>query len=271
MTVIESALRHPTAFIDPGAQVDPTVLVGPYCLIGPGVKIGPGTKLFSQVTIEGQTTIGARNVVYPGACLGFPPQSKPIGKGTRLSIGDENIIREHVTIHTGTKEPGTAVGNRNFLMAGSHIGHDCTVADDVTLANSTALGGHVIVEDKVMIGGLCGIHQFVRIGKYAMVGGLTKPTQDVMPFTLVEGRPARLAGVNLVGLRRQKFSTESIRGIRKAIRRIHASGAKFREAVAALRAEFAGHADVEYLLRFIDASKRGVVRRGIGRPGADET
>jgi UDP-N-acetylglucosamine acyltransferase len=262
-------LRHPTAFIDPQADVDPTVLIGPYCMIGPDVKIGPGTKLYSQVVVEGHTTIGARNVIYPGTCMGFPPQAKPAVKGSRLVVGDENIIREHVTMHTGLKENGTVVGNRNFFMAGSHVGHDCTVADEVTLANGTALGGHVVVEEKVMIGGLCGIHQYVRIGKYAMVGGLTKTTQDVLPFTLVDGRPARLSGVNLVGLRRNKFSQKAIGDIRRAIRLLHYSGAKFREAMAGLRSEFAGNADVEYLIRFIEASKRGVVRRGNDHPGAE--
>lgn len=263
----EASMHHPTAVIDPAARVHPTAWIGPYCVVGPEVTLGEETQLLSHVVIDGHTQLGRRNVVYSGACLGFAPQARSSGKGTRLVIGDDNVIREHVTIHAGSKETGTVVGSRNFLMAGSHIGHDGQVGDDVTIANQAALGGHVVVEDRAMIGGLVGVHQYCRIGKMAMVGGLTKATQDVLPYSLVDGRPARLSGVNLVGLRRNGLSSKAIADIRRAIRTIYYSGAKFREAVAGLEREFTGQPDIEHLLQFIRSSKRGVVRRSIDRTG----
>lgn len=271
MPAAQKSSVHPTALIDPRANVHPTAEVGPYCIVGPDVSIGAGTKLFAHVVIDGRVTIGARNQIYPGACIGFPAQARPSAAGTLVRVGDDNIFREHVTIHAGSKEAGTVVGSRNFFMAGSHVGHDCTVADDVTMANSAALGGHVVVEEHVMIGGLCGIHQFVRIGRYSMVGGLTKPTQDVLPYSLVEGRPARLAGVNLVGLRRAKFSHQAIRDIRRTVRLLHYSGGKYKDVLAAVRAEFAGSPEVQHLVRFIESSKRGVVRRGADHSAAAES
>lgn len=212
----KKALIHPTAIIEKGAKLHASIEVGPYCTIGADVKIGKGTKLVSHVVITGATTLGENNIVYPFASLGQPsPDRKFKGEKTTLTIGDGNDIREGVTIHVGTAVGGgkTVVGNHNLLMAGSHVAHDCVVGSNCIIANYAQLAGHVIVADNVNIGGLSGIHQRVRIGQFAIVGGHSAIDHDVPPFASVSGKRASLKGLNLIGLRRRGFENALISAI----------------------------------------------------------
>lgn len=257
---------HKTAIVSPEAQIATGVEIGPYAIIGPYVRIGKGTRILPHVVIDGHTSLGERNVVFPGSCLGMPPQDKKFREAiSYLRVGDDNVIREHVTMHAGGK-PGsvTTVGSRNYLMVGMHVGHDSTVGDDVTIANGSALGGYAVVEDKAMIGGVCGVHQFCRVGKLAMVGAVTKVTADVAPFSVCEGRPARFYGLNSVGLKRAGYSSKAAQELKRALKILFASGLNFSNAADRVRREFGGNADVAYLLAFAEASKRGITRAGGG-------
>ncbi len=252
---------HSSAIISPKARVAPGVQIGPHAVIGPDVTLGKGTRIHAQVVIEGHTTLGERCEVFPGACLGMVPQDKKFKTDTvsYLTIGDDNVIRENVTIHVASI-PGaaTVLGARNYLMVGMHIGHDCVLGDDITIANDCALGGHVRIEDKAVIGGLTGIHQFARIGKLSMVGGKSKVVVDVPPFSVCDGHPARFYGLNSIGLRRAGYSSKASGEIKKALKILFASGLNLSGAMDRVRGEFVGNIDVDYLLDFIDASKRGV-------------
>jgi UDP-N-acetylglucosamine acyltransferase len=200
------ATIHPTAFVEPGAKLAADVVVGPFCTIGAHVQIGAGTRLVSHVVITGHTTIGKNNIIYPFASLGQPsPDRKYKGEAATLTIGNNNDIREGVTMHIGTvaDKGTTAVGSNNLFMAGSHVAHDCVVGDNCILANYVQLAGHVELADNVTIGGLTGIHQRVHIGTHAIVGGHAGVAQDVPPYANVAGRRATLQGLNLVGLRRK--------------------------------------------------------------------
>ena len=225
----------PTARIEPGAMVEDDVSVGPFCTIGPNVVIGTGCRLIAHVHIAGRTAIGARTVVHPFASLGAVPQSTGYrGEPTRLVIGTDCDIREGVTMSLGT-EAGrriTEVGDRGLFMAYSHVGHDCRVGSDVIFANGATLGGHCVVGDYVFIGGLSAAHQFTRIGAYALISGVTALRGDVIPFGLAAGAFGRLSGVNVVGMKRRKFPSESIRAVRSAYRSLF-----FGEGVLAQRIE----------------------------------
>ncbi len=210
---------HPTAIIEPGAKIAKDVLIGPYCTIGPEVTIKSGTRLISHVVVAGRTTIGKNNVVYPFASLGQPsPDRKYKGEQATLTIGDDNDIREYVTMHIGTAadKGTTTIGSRNLFMAGTHIAHDCVVGSDCILANFTQLAGHVELANHVIIGGLSGLHQHVRIGSYAIIGGHTAVDHDVPPYASVAGRRGHLKGLNLVGLRRRGFERPLIQAIDEA-------------------------------------------------------
>jgi UDP-N-acetylglucosamine acyltransferase len=221
--VSRSQAIHPTAQIEAGAIIGKGATIGPYCIIDGNVVIGDDCKLVAHVHVTGETTIGARTVISPFASLGTAPQSVTYRGGpTRLVVGADCDIRQSVTMSTGTEDGGgvTEVGARGFFMANSHIGHDCRVGNDVVLANCAGLGGHCIVGDHVFIGALSGVHQHTRIGAYAMIGGVSGVREDVIPFGLAAGSFARLSGTNLVGMRRRKFSTETIRAVRTAYRLI---------------------------------------------------
>lgn len=208
---------HNTAIIHANAKIADNVEIGPYVVIGDKVKINSGTKIKSHVVIEGDCEIGMNNIIYPFATIGVEPQDlKFHGEDSKLVIGDNNKIREHVTIHRGTKDGGmiTKIGSNNLLMVGVHIAHDCLVGDHVILANNATLAGHVQIENNVVIGGLSAVHQFVRIGKGAMIGGMSGVESDVIPFGLVMGERAFLAGLNLVGLKRNNFSRDEIHALR---------------------------------------------------------
>ncbi len=210
---------HPTAIIAPTVKLAANVSVGPYCVLGGEVEIGEGTELVSHVVIGGRTRIGKNNTIFPFASLGHAPQDlKYKGEKSQLTIGDNNVIREHVTMNPGTEGGGmmTTVGSHGLFMVGSHVAHDCRVGDHVILANNATLGGHVHVGDHSIIGGLAAVHQFVRIGAYAIVGGMSGVEHDVIPYGSVMGERANLAGLNLVGLKRHGFNRDAIHALRNA-------------------------------------------------------
>lgn len=258
---------HPTAVVDPRAELADDVVVGPFSLVGPKVRIGAGTVLRSHVVVEGRTTIGCRNVIYAGASIGCRPQDKKYAdEDTMLTIGDDNQIRENCTFSIGTvqDEGHTRVGNRGLFMANAHVAHDCVVGDDVILANNVALAGHVVVEDAAIIGGQTGVHQFVRIGRNAMVGGAAAVLQDVPPFVICHLNPCVPAGLNIVGLRRKGWDDQKMRAMRRAYGHLYREGLTVKEALAkieALEAEFPMAADeLEHFRLFVAASKRGIIR-----------
>ncbi len=217
---------HPSAIIEAGARIDPSARVGPYCVIGPDVSIGPDVVLHAHVVIAGDTEIGARTRVWPFASIGHQPQDlKFRGEKTRLVIGADCMIREHATLNPGTESGGglTSVGDRCLLMVGAHVGHDCRVGSDVIMANNATLGGHVEIGDAAVLGGISAVHQKVRIGAGAMVGGMSGVEKDVVPFGMAIGDRARLAGLNLVGLKRRGVPHAEIHGVRAAYRDIFES------------------------------------------------
>lgn len=233
-----TTLIHPTAVVHDGAQLHPTVKVGPYSVIGKQVAVGPGTEIGAHVVIDGDTTIGAQNRIFPGACIGLESQDlKYDGSMSRVEIGDNNLIREYVTINRATDAGAvTLLGSHNLLMAYSHVAHNCVVEDNVIIANSVALAGHVWVESGARISGLVGVHQFVHIGRLAMIGGLSRIDRDVPPFTLINGNPAQVRGLNQVGLQRAGLTTDpqTYRELKQAYRQVYRSGKSFSDAVAKL-------------------------------------
>ena len=257
-----SAKIHSTAVIDKKARIDASVEVGPYSVIGPDVRIGRGVKISNQVTILGHTQIGKRCVIYTGACLGMPPQMKKKDFAeTSLWIGDDNVIREHVTMSTGIVEGSkTSVGDRNYFMTGVHIAHDCVLGNDITIANSTAFSGHVQVEDGVTISGLVGVHQFVRIGKLSMIGGLSKVVSDVPPFSICDGHPAKFYGVNSVGLKRAGISSKDAVILRKVLRALLKPGVQISNEIPKIQKEFKGNPHAEAVVSFLKKSERGFCR-----------
>ena len=257
------SLIHPTAIITPGAELHPSVQVGPYAVIGPHVRIGEGTVIGPHAVIEGRTRIGARNHIFQFASVGAIPQDlKYAGEPTELVIGDGNTIREFTTLNLGTVGGGgvTRVGNQNLFMAYSHVAHDCVVGNGCVLANGVALAGHVEVDDHVILGGLSAIHQFTRIGRHAFIAGGSMVAMDVPPYCTAQGDRAELAGLNTVGLQRHGYTEDQVRRIKDAYRILFRSKLGLNEATSALRAEHGGHAEIDHLLEFILASKRGITR-----------
>lgn len=258
---------HPTAIIDPGARLGDGVEVGPYTVIGPEVTIGDRCRISSHVQIASHVRMGKENRVFSFASIGAPPQDlKFKEEDTRVEIGDGNTIREYVTVNRGTVHGGgvTRLGNQALLMAYSHVAHDCRVGNRVIVANAATLAGHVEIGDGAVIGGLVGIHQFVRIGEYAMVGALSGVPMDVPPYvTAVVARPHKgnsLYGLNVIGLKRNRFSDETVSALKKAYRILFRSGVPMGEAVAKVETEVQPLPEVRRLLDFIRSSKRGVLR-----------
>jgi UDP-N-acetylglucosamine acyltransferase len=253
MTSIDESAR-----IAPGAVIGDDVTIGPFCVIGPDVVIGDGCRLIASVHLTGHTTIGPRTVIYPFASLGTPPQSTRYRGGpTRLMIGADCDVRESVTMNRGTEDGGgiTSVGDRGFFMANSHVGHDCHVGNDVIFANCATLGGHCEIGDGVIIGGLSAVHQFTRIGTAAMIGGVAGVRGDVIPFGLANGDYARLEGLNLVGLKRRKFSRERIQTIRRAYQKLFLDPGVFAERLEQAAHEFADDETVMQIIAFIRAGE----------------
>jgi UDP-N-acetylglucosamine acyltransferase len=255
---------HPTAIISPDANIHLSCKIGPYSTVGAGVEIGEGCELTSHVVIEGATKIGARNRFFSFSSVGLAPQDiSYAGEFTRLEIGDDNVIREYVTINRGTAKGGgvTRVGSHCLIMAYTHIAHDCVIGDHVIMANAATLGGHVIVEDWATVGALCPVHHFVRIGTHSFIGGGTTITRDVLPFSKTAAeRGTRAYGLNAVGLERRGFSKERIRKIHHAYKVLLASKLNTSQALEKLRSEEERGEDVEMLIRFIEASERGVIK-----------
>jgi len=254
---------HPTAIVDPGAELADGVEVGPYCIIGPEVRIGSGTKLYSHVRIDGPAVIGENNAIFHGAAIGGAPQDVGFrGERSGVRIGNGNLVREYATIHRGTGEgTETIVGNGNFLMAYSHLGHNVVVGNNCVIVNTVQLGGYTVVEDFVYISAFVPVHQFVRIGKMAMVAGSSRVNQDIPPFMMAMGYEAGIIGVNRVGLRRRGFPSERIDAIAEAYRIIYRQRLSIASALERLRNDFPDNEDIAYLVNFITSSKRGITRR----------
>jgi UDP-N-acetylglucosamine acyltransferase len=253
---------HPSAVIAEGAVVPDSCEVGPFSTIGPDVVLGEDCRLISHVVLDGHTRIGERNVIYPFTSIGVPPQDlKYGGEPTQTEIGDENTIRECVTISRGTANGGgiTRVGSKNLLMAYTHIGHDCHVGSGCILANAATLAGHVIIEDFATIGAFSPVHQFCTVGKYAFIGGGTIVTQDVLPFSLTSSkRENRAFGINKIGLSRRGFTPERLQTLQKAFRYLLAAKMNTTQALEKIRA-MEGE-DAKLLADFIKKSQRGVIK-----------
>ena len=254
---------HPTAIVDSKAQVPASCRIGPLCVVGPEVMLGDNCELLSHVVLGGPLQMGSNNRVFPFTTIGLEPQDlKFKGELTRVEIGDNNVIRECVTIHRGTPGGGgvTQIGSDCLFMAYVHIAHDCVVGNHVIMANSATLAGHVTVEDYATIGAFSPVHQFVRVGGYAYIGGGSVITRDVLPFSRTSAeREAKAYGVNSIGLQRKGFSKERIDSIQRAFRVLINSKLNTTQAVEKLKADALGE-DVERLVRFIEASTRGVIK-----------
>jgi len=250
---------HPTALIDPKADLDPDVEIGPYVVIDGRVRIKRGTRVMAHAYLTGWTEIGEGNEIHPGAVLGEAPQDKAYkGEETYLRIGDDNIIREHVQVHRGTVAgSATIIGSGNFLMANAHVGHNCRLGDNNVLANGALLGGHVEVGNSVFISGNCVVHQFVRIGDYSLMRGLSGVSRDVPPYAIIDWQHT-VRGVNVVGLKRAGFDEKRIRAIREAFRALFRKGRNLALAIKEIEESARANSDVSALLEFIRASKRGV-------------
>lgn len=253
---------HPSAVIAPGAVIPASCNVGPFSTIGPEVVLGEGCALISHVVLDGRTCIGARNVIYPFSAIGVPPQDlKYGGEPTEVEIGDDNTIRESVTISRGTAKGGgiTRIGSNNLLMAYVHIGHDSHVGSHCILANCATLAGHVIIEDYASVGAFCPVHQFCIVGQYAFIGGGTIVTQDVLPFSLTSARRENKAfGINKIGLARRGFSPQRLQALQKAFRLLLAAKMNTTQALEQIK-EMEGE-DAAILAGFIERSQRGVIK-----------
>ena len=249
---------HKTAIVDKKAKISAKAIIGPYSIIGPNVEIGEDIEIQSHVNITGNTIIGKNTKIFPFASVGTNPQDlKYRGEETKLEIGNNNIIREHVTINTGTEGGGgiTKIGDNNLIMIGAHIAHDCMIGNNVVIANSAAIAGHAQISDGVIIGGNCGIQQFTRIGKMAMIGGMTAVSRDVIPYGLSFGNRNYLEGINLVGLRRKKVSNKEILALSEAYKEIFNTNSLF-ENLIKLSEELKKNIYVKEVIDFINHDKK---------------
>jgi len=258
-----ATLIHHTAVVDPKAELADEVEVGPYAVIGPHVQIDQHTRIGPYCVIEGRTSIGKHNTIYASAQIGTPSQAFSWNrKPNTLIIGDYNVIREFCTINPSSTSDGcTRIGDYNLLMAYVHIAHDCTLSNHIVMANMASLAGFVQIEDEAVIGGMVGVHQFVRIGKMSMVGGCSKITKDVLPYSCVDGRPARCYGINSIGLRRRSLSLKTINTIKRAFLLLLKDGLNTTQAIAAIASDTTLQCpEVKHLIEFIKRSKRGVIK-----------
>ena len=266
---------HPTAIVESTAEIDPTAEIGPLCVIGPQATIGPETRLISHVVVQNDATLGARNIVHPFASIGGNPQDlKWKGEAASLTVGDDNVIRECVTLNIGTAggQMVTRIGNHCLFMAGSHLAHDCTVGDHVVLANGVGIAGHVELGNHVTCGGLSGVHQFCRVGRYAFLAGGCMVAQEVPPFCIAQGDRAQLVGINVIGLKRAGWTRERIHVVREAFKQLFMSGPTRLVALEQTESSLAGeNPDVKELCDFIRSAKRGVCPPRLSMPAADTT
>ncbi|HWP86194.1 MAG TPA: acyl-ACP--UDP-N-acetylglucosamine O-acyltransferase [Terriglobia bacterium] len=264
MSGVAESLIHQTAVVHPGAKLGAGVRVGPYCIIGEEVIIEDGTELIAHVYMDGPLRVGPGNKFFPYSSIGMVSQDKKFrGERTETLIGKGNTIREFVTVHRGTAGGGglTKIGDDNWIMAYTHIAHDCIVGSHTVLANGTTLAGHVIIEDYATVGAFSGIHQFCRVGRHAIIGGYSVITQDVLPFSkTVSERETKVFGVNTVGLERHGFSAEQRERLSRAFRYLVASKLNTTQAVEKIRAEAGESPEVQELLRFIETSERGFIK-----------
>jgi UDP-N-acetylglucosamine acyltransferase len=255
---------HPQSVVSPGAKLGPGVKVGPFAIIGEEVELGEGCELLPHAVVQGPSRFGKNNVFHPFCVIGGDPQDYTFrSERTELVVGDSNIFREYVTVSRGTVKGGgvTRFGNNNFVLAYTHIGHDCQIGSNILLVNAATLAGHVTIEDYATIGALSPVHQFCRVGRYAYIGACTVITQDVPPFSrVVTERETRSFGVNAIGLERHGFSEERRRTLHQAFRMLLRSKLNTSQALAKMRKTFAGSADVLELIQFIEAAERGVVK-----------
>jgi UDP-N-acetylglucosamine acyltransferase len=253
-------LIHPTAIVDPGAELHPSVKVGPYAVIGDQVKIGADTTIGAHAVLEGPTEIGIGNQIFPGAAIGLDSQDlKYVGGVASLKIGNYNRIREYVTINRATGHGEfTVIGDHNLLMAYVHVAHNCIIENHVKIANATSLAGDVYIESGAVISGVLGVHQFVHIGRLAMVGGMTRIQRDVPPYMVVEGNPARVRSLNLVGLKRAEFSSEELAALKEAYRQLYSADQTLQQALESIKSKTD---QVDHLKSFLQASSTAP-RRG---------
>ena len=261
---------HATAIVDPQARLGAGVEIGPFCVVGADVALDENVILHSHVVVEGHTSIGARCQIFPFASIGHRPQDlKYAGEPSELIIGSDNMLREHVTMNPGTEGGGmvTRVGDGGLFMVGAHVAHDCEIGDRVILANNATLGGHVVVEDGAIIGGLSAIHQFVRIGRHAMIGGMSGVEHDVIPYGLATGERARLQGLNLVGLKRHGLGRADIRTLSEAYARLFGPENTLAERVERLAVDFGDSASVAEIVAFVRAQSARALCRPKGNGG----
>jgi len=253
---------HKTALVSKKAKLADDCIVGPYSILADNVSVGAGTKIGAHCLIEGNTTVGKSCQIYSGVVMGSPPQDlKFKDEATFLEIGDENIIREYCTLNPGTGEGGkTTVGNKNLFMAYAHVAHDCKVGHSCVIANNGTLAGHVTIEDKAVVGGLVAIHQFVHVGTLSIIGGCSKVVQDIPPYSTCDGHPARVYGLNLIGLRRQGFSKEAIQQLSRAFKMLFNSGLSIKHALAEIEKWVSLTEEIDKLIQFIKKSERGLSR-----------
>lgn len=253
------SLIHKTAVISDGANVHHSANVGPFAVIGPHVTIGEGTTIGAHAVIDGHTTIGANCKIYAGAVIGLEPQDlKYAGEPSGVTMGNNVTVREYVTIHRATGDRQTIIGDDCFLMNYVHIAHDCRLGKGVIMANNTCLAGHVTIGDYCVFAGYCIVHQHVTIGRGTMIGGMTGTRVDLPPFTTCDGRPAAVRGINVIGLRRQKFGPQVRASIKQAYKLLYRSGLNFSQAIARIKGELEPSPEVDEICRFFQDSKRGV-------------
>lgn len=253
---------HPTAIVDPKAEIGAGTIVGPYCMIYADVVLGTNCWLQNHVTLAGPMRAGNGNRFYAYSSIGQQTQDlKYQGEPTYLEIGNENTFREFVTVNRSTTSDGkTRIGSRGNFLAYSHIGHDCTVGDEVVFSNNGTLAGHVQVGNNAVMGGLTAVHQFCRLGRFAITGGCSKIVQDVPPFMIADGNPAEIRGINLIGLERKQFPAESVKLIKEAFRLIYRSKLNTGQAIDAIRQELQQTEEVKEIIEFIEKSERGIIR-----------
>ena len=253
---------HPTAVVDPVARIGEGCEIGPYCVIGPDVDLGEGCRLQHHVSLHGPARFGRGNVFYPFSTLGQQTQDlKYAGEPTHLIVGDGNTFREFVTVHRGTAMgSSTRIGSRGYFLAYVHIAHDCTVGDEVVFSNNGTLAGHVEVGDFAILGGLTAVHQYCRIGAHAMTGGCSKIVQDVPPYMLADGNPAKVRSYNKVGMERRGYPEQTMRAVREAYRIIYRLSLNLPQAIDQMRADLPELPEIEQILEFVMSSPRGIIR-----------
>ena len=253
---------HPTAVIQEGARIGEGCRIGPYCVIGPNVILGTGCELHSHVVIDGHTEIGSENTFYPFASIGLRTQDLKWDGGTTWTrVGSNNTFREYVTIHSASADgDATVIGSHNNLLAYTHVAHDCQLGDHIIMSNVGTLAGHVIVEDRAIVGGLAAVHQFCRIGTMSIIGGCSKVVQDVPPYMMVDGNPAATRTLNKEGLKRNGVNEDTQKSMRQVYRILFRSEQTFTNAVKQVRADLATSPELEHLLAFIESSERGIAK-----------